>query len=339
MILVAGLLLWLSLSSIQVPEGESRTSFLLENWNTADKWFLIFSGIMALVSHAVRAERWKILLAPLGHQISFKKSFLSVMIGYFVNLAIPRGGELSRCYNLYKLDDVPADESFGTVIAERVVDLIFLVLLIAISFLIELDKLIEFFMAIDYSGGGKGAEGQGFPWLYALGGVFFLGLIATVLYLRKKRILRLRILSKVITAFKGIKNGLRVIFKLKPGRRNFFIFYSLLIWVLYYLMSYFVILAFPETENLGLLATLTIFVIGGIAMAIPLPGGTGSYHVLVPLGLSYLYQLADDKAKAFTFIFHGWQLVIIIIFGLMALIWSRLLYKTKLRNANVRKNT
>ena len=90
-------------------------------------------------------------------------------------------------------------------------------------------------------------------------------------------------------------------------------------------MMYFVMLAFPETQQLGLQAALTIFVIGGIAMAVPLPGGAGSFHILVTTGLIILYGLAQDKAVAFTFIFHGWQTLVIIVVGASSLFVSQYL--------------
>ena len=88
---------------------------------------------------------------------------------------------------------------------------------------------------------------------------------------------------------------------------------------------YFVMLAFPETHSLGLEAALTIFVIGGIAMAVPLPGGAGSFHILVATGLVLLYSLAQDKAVAFTFIFHGWQTIVVIAVGASSMFVSQFL--------------
>ena len=99
-------------------------------------------------------------------------------------------------------------------------------------------------------------------------------------------------------------------------------------------MSYTVILAFPQTENLGINAVLSLFAIGSIAMAAPLPGGAGSYHVLVPQGLVFLYLIKKSDAVAFTFIFHGWQTAIMIVCGAISLIISSMIMK-----ANVSKNS
>jgi hypothetical protein len=111
----------------------------------------------------------------------------------------------------------------------------------------------------------------------------------------------------------------------KLERKKLFIVYSIGIWILYFLMSYAVIRGFDETGDLGLRAVLTIFAIGVIAMAAPLPGGTGSYHVLIPAGLVWLYQLPESDAVAFTFVFHGWQTLILILSGAISLILTYLL--------------
>jgi uncharacterized membrane protein YbhN (UPF0104 family) len=125
----------------------------------------------------------------------------------------------------------------------------------------------------------------------------------------------------------GFKEGAMAIFRLKNKTR--FVFYSFAIWALYFVMSYFVVIAFPETRDLGFSAVLTLFAIGSIAMAAPLPGGAGSYHTLVPLGLVMLYNLPKADAIAFVFIFHGWQTVIMIVAGVISLIISYLIIRWK----------
>ncbi len=277
MILVTAFLLWLAFNNIEVEEGQSKWGYLAKVWRSANKPFLFASGAAAILSHLIRAERWKLLLHPVGQNASTVHGFLSVMVGYFINLVIPRGGEVSRCYNLYRLNGTPVEVSLGTVMAERVIDLFFLVTLIAISFFIELDNLLYFFQSEqikNLSGQGSGESGN-FYWMLGIGAVIFVtGLYFLARYFYKsRRFLSLRMMSKTRKALKGLKTGLLSVFKLE--KRGLFIFYSVLIWILYYFMMYLVMLAFPETAELGFFAALTIFVIGGIAMAIPLPGGAG----------------------------------------------------------------
>lgn len=262
-----------------------------------------------MISHVLRAERWRMLLTPTGNHISFGGSFLSLMIGYLVNLAIPRGGELSRCYNLYKLENTPVEVSFGTVVVERIVDVICLVALIALSFIVEWTKLKAFIDTLEVPSISGSMTIS--PWiiLVLVGFVVF----ALGLFLLRKNEKFKKILS-------GFKEGLLAVFQLK--NKGLFILYSIAIWALYFLMSYLVLKAFSETQHLGISAVLTLFAIGSIAMAVPLPGGAGSYHTLVPMGLVALYNLPKADAIAFVFIFHGWQTLIVIIGGVISLIVS-----------------
>jgi len=279
-------------------------------------------AVVAFASHFIRAERWKMLIIPSGHKTTVTNSFLSLMVGYLVNLVIPRGGEVSRCYNLYKLDKTPVEVSFGTVVTERIIDVICLVLLIAFSFLQESKKLLGFVdtLPINLEGTSK------IPLLLLIA---FLVLAASSIaaYFLIRRNTKLK--AFIIKTFAGFKEGLLSVFKLKnPG---LFIFYSILIWGLYFVMSYTVIQAFPSTKILGMNAVLSLFAIGAIAMAAPLPAGTGSYHVLVPQGLIYLYNIPRNEAVAFTFIFHGWQTIIMIFGGALSIIVTNLIIKRNKR--------
>jgi uncharacterized membrane protein YbhN (UPF0104 family) len=301
-------LLWLSLRGLQVAEGENKTDFLWKAWEKSNKFYLMLMAVTVMISHVLRAERWRMLLKPTGNQISFSGSFLSLMIGYLVNLAVPRGGELSRCYNLYKLEKTPVEVSFGTVVVERIVDVICLVALIALSFFVEWKKLKAFIDSLDLPAGSGSSIS---PWaILILVGIA--GFAAMLFLLRKN--------EKFKKVLSGFKEGLMAVFQLK--NKGLFIFYSIAIWALYFLMSYLVLKAFVETEELGVSAVLTLFAIGSIAMAVPLPGGAGSYHTLVPMGLVALYHLPQADAIAFVFIFHGWQTLITILGGVVSLIIS-----------------
>lgn len=306
MIGLTALLLWLSLRGITVGEGERKSEFIWRAWQKADKLFLLLMAVVAMISHVLRAVRWRMLLEPSGNHISLGNSFLSVLIGYLVNLAIPRGGEVSRCYNLYKLEKTPVEISFGTVVVERMVDVVCLLLLIVISFFVEWTKLKGFIDSLDIPSSGGAIS---IPWWAVVAVAGVAALFAALYLLRKNEKLR-----KVLS---GFKQGLLSIVQLK--NKWLFIFHSLVIWTLYFIMSYFVILAFPETSELGFSAVMTLFAVGAIAMAVPLPGGAGSYHTLVPLALVSLYQMNKADAIAFVFIFHAWQTLIMIVGGVIAL--------------------
>ena len=308
LILLTVLLLWLSLRGLQVGEGENKTDFLWQAWKKSSKTYLILMAVTVMISHVLRAERWRMLLKPTGNQISFSGSFLSLMIGYLVNLAVPRGGEVSRCYNLYKLEKTPVEVSFGTVVVERIVDVICLLTLIAISFIVEWKKLKAFIDSLELPASSGSTIS---PWTILI--LVIIAVFVLALFLLRKN----EKFKKVIV---GFREGLLAVFQLK--NKGLFVFYSIAIWVLYFLMSYLVLKAFTETQELGVSAVLTLFAIGSIAMAVPLPGGAGSYHTLVPMGLVALYNLPKADAIAFVFIFHGWQTLIAIVGGVVSLIIS-----------------
>ncbi|MGC1243038.1 MAG: lysylphosphatidylglycerol synthase transmembrane domain-containing protein [Chryseosolibacter sp.] len=314
--LITGLLIWFSLKGLT---GENKGEYLLQTWKAADKGWLLLMALIAMLSHLLRAERWRMLLEPPGYKGKLNNSFLSLMVGYLVNLAIPRGGEVSRCYNLYKLEKTPVEISFGTVVVERIVDLVCLLTLIAVAFFLEWDKLVAFLETLPLGSG----ESKGPTALIYVGIALIILLSVFIWFVKTNKKLN----AFFVRTWHGFKGGLLSIFKLK--NKGLFIFYSLTIWFLYFLMSYTVILAFPETAHLGLEAVFSLFAIGSIAMAVPLPGGTGSYHVLVPQGLVFLYHIPQADAVAFTFIFHGWQTAILIVGGAISLIITSVILKRK----------
>jgi uncharacterized membrane protein YbhN (UPF0104 family) len=311
MLSLTALLLWLSLRGLTVAEGENKFDFILSAWDSSSKTWLLLMAVVAFMSHFLRAERWRMLLVPSGNYVKLSNSFYSLMIGYLVNLAVPRGGEVSRCYNLYKLENTPVEISFGTVVVERIIDVLCLLIVIALAFVVEWDKLISFLSSLGVGSGGKG-QGIRIPfwaWL-VLAALAGLGIV----------VWRFRKNEKLLKVIQGFKEGLMSVFQLK--NKWLFIFYSLFIWFLYFLMSYCVIKAFDTTNELGFSAVLAVFALGAIAMAAPLPGGAGSYHTIVPLGLVMLYNLPKADAIAFVFIFHAWQTLTMIVGGVVSLIIS-----------------
>lgn len=233
---------------------------------------------------------------------------------------------MSRCYNLYKLDKTPADMSFGTVVVERIVDLACLMLLIAVSFLVESQKLILFLETLPLNFSGSTSA---IIILLVIAVVVIAGVVVFRWLLRRN----IKFRDFIWKTWNGFRQGLLSVFKLKNKGR--FIFYSAFIWFLYFLMSYAVLKAFPSTSELGFSAVLSLFAIGAIAMAAPLPGGTGSYHVLVPQGLVFLYHVPSSEAVAFTFIFHGWQTAIMIVCGAFSLLITSYLVKKRSAADNV----
>jgi uncharacterized protein (TIRG00374 family) len=305
MIAITIVLLWLSLRGLET-EGENKVDYLWNAWKKCDKVYLWLMAGVAVLSHIIRALRWKMLLEPTAQNVKLSNSFWSLMTGYLVNLAVPRGGEVSRCYSLYQLEKTPVEISFGTVVTERIADVVCLLILIAFSFYMEWQKLKSFIDSLTFSSSSE-MKIPAWVWIGVAVGIIFL---VGIYFLRKN--------EKFLKIFHGFKDGLLSVFHLK--HKWLFVFYSVAIWALYFLMSYLVLMAFPETDHLGFSAVVTLFAIGSIAMAAPLPGGTGSYHVLVPLGLTTLYNIAKPDAVAFVFVFHAWQTLLMIVLGVISFV-------------------
>ncbi len=313
-------LVWFSLRSIHVAGTENtladKWSYLYKTWQLSDKaWLLLMAGL-SMVSHLIRAERWRMLLVSAGSNTTLHQSFLSLLIGYIVNLVIPRGGEISRCYNIQQLNKTSIEVSLGTVVMERIIDVLCLLVVLSITFLLQAERLFAFINSLPL-GGGDSNVGKLFVVL-AIAAILF-SVLAWFLW----RIPKVKAWLQKI--FIGFKEGLLSVLKLK--RPWLFIIYSIAIWILYFIMSYIVMLAFPATNTLGLGAVLSIFALGAIAMAAPLPGGAGAYHTLVPAGITFLYAISISDATAFVFVFHAWQTLIMIIAGVIALIHSSFLDK------------
>ena len=195
MILLTGGLLWLSWGVLTVGEGQEKGQFLWDTWKKSNKGYLLLMAAVSIISHVIRAKRWQMLLVPSGNKVKLSSSFLSLMIGYLVNLAIPRGGEVSRCYNLFKLEKTPVETSFGTVVIERIVDVVCLLMLIAFSFFVEWNKLETFIRSLNMS------SGTGFripTWLIVLAILGFGGLLTLFLFRKNQK------LKKILVGFKEI---------------------------------------------------------------------------------------------------------------------------------------
>lgn len=313
-------LVWFSLRGIRV-EGTENTlkdkwSYLYKTWQLSDKGFLLLMAGLSMVSHLIRAERWRMLLVSAGSNTTLHQSFLSLLIGYLVNLVIPRGGEISRCYNIQQLNKTSIEVSLGTVVMERIIDVLCLVAVLAVTFLLQADRLFAFINSLPLGGGGSNVGKLLI--VLAIAAMLF-GALAWFLWRRPK------VKAWFQKIFIGFKEGLLSVLKLQ--RPALFIVYSIAIWLLYFVMSYVVMRAFPATDALGLGAVLSIFALGAIAMVAPLPGGAGAYHTLVPAGVSFLYAITITDATAFVFVFHAWQTLIMIVAGAIALIRSSFLAK------------
>ena len=310
---LAGGLLWFTFQQSHLDAAD-----LWQKIKAADFRWVLLSALLTVVAHWSRAERWRILLEPVVPQrTNALDTTVSVLTGYLANLALPRAGEFVRCGTLYRLSGVPANVSFGAVVAERLFDLLMLILLLGTTFILEFGRLSQFFM--EFLGGKlpKGSSGSG---LLLMAGAALLGLalLGWFLFSRYREALGRHPLYQKVSGFaKGLLEGLLSVRKIRqPGA---FVFHTLLIWTMYYLMSYTLFMAMPATANLGPLAGLTILVVGSLGMAAPTPGGIGSFHLLVGQ-VALLYGLTSQDGQVLATFIHGVSTIMIIILGILSLL-------------------
>ena len=285
--------------------------------NSNPLW-IILSCLFGLISHWVRGYRSCMLLKPLGYRVRPFASFLAVMIGYLTNLLLPRAGEVARCGALQKTDNVPAQITFGTVVTERIIDVIILFSLVLTVLVIEFKRMSHVLFGFFENFWASLPKDK----LYLLSAiaVFLAGSLAAVLYIFRKK-LKTFFRTKTGAFVQGIWQGVVSIRKVE--NKSSFIFYTLLIWVMYYLMAYVLFFVTPETAQLNPIQGLAILVMGGIGMALPVQGGIGAYNLLVGKTLES-YNIVSDAVQneilsntIGTFM-HLIQTLVVLIFGGLA---------------------
>jgi glycosyltransferase 2 family protein len=302
-------LLWFVLRQVDLKDVVSRLSEVNYYW-------ILASVSFGILSHGVRAWRWNLMLQPLGYRPSFGTTFTAIMVGYLANLALPRFGEVARCGVLRKNAGIPFTAAFGTVLAERALDLIMLLLIVGVTLLLEFDRLGDFLGEVFAQGSGP-STGL-LLWIGVAGISLFLG----GLYLWRLFHPRLMIYPfyiKVIRLGRDLVAGLLSIGRIR--QQGAFWISTLLIWALYYGMSYVVVFSIPQTSDISLVAGLSILAMGGIGMAAPVQGGIGAYHLLVT-GTLIVYGATQSDAVLLTLLLHTSQILLILLAGGISLLVS-----------------
>ena len=281
--------------------SQDTSSIWLEIRNANKKWILI-AIVCGILSHLARALRWNLLLEPLGYSASVAASFHAVILGYLVNMALPRVGEVTRPAVLSRLENIPFNKLMGTVVIERIVDLLITILIAIGIFIIQFGLISDFCMNL-YSQMNSNSL-----LISALVATILIGM-GIVAFIKREWFYQLPILTKLKGFVEGLVEGFKTIFNLK--RKSQFITYSLFIWVMYFCMPICIFYALAGTAHLGASAGLTVLLFGTAAMIIPVPGGIGTFEFLVPKALD-LYQITGSIASSYTLITHALQFLVII---------------------------
>ena len=294
-------LIWYSLSKLSPSDVES----IKNSFKTANYWWVLVSLIFGILSHLSRAYRWQFLLEPLGYKPRYANSIMAVLIAYLLNLFIPRSGEFARAASVKKYENIPFEKAFGTIVAERVADVIILLLIIGVAFFFQTELISSYLFKEDESSS-----------VYYKIFVFVVLPITGYLTYRFLKKSKNTYIKRVITFVNGLIDGAKSIITMK--RKWEFIFHTIFIWAMYVLMFYAVTFALPETTNLPFAAIIVGFVVGGLSMALT-NGGLGTYPLLVA-GALVLYKIEHNAALAFGWIMWTAQTIMVILFGSLSLI-------------------
>ena len=286
---------------------------ILSDFRSVNLVWIIVVCVLFMISNVLRAFRWNQLLEPLGYTPRIMNSLGCIMLAYLSNLALPRIGEVVRAGSLSRYENIPVSKVFGTVVVDRILDVISLLAVIGLALLFSYTTFQDYF-----------AEHFKMPpesMFLILGGAALLGIVTLLIINRllKSENISNPILLNIAGLWKGFKDGIISIKKVK--NIPFLIFNSVGIWFMYYLMTYLCFFSFVPTEDLNMVAALVVFVFGSLGMVLPSPGGIGSYQWLVSQAL-IIYGI--DKFDAFSFsniMFFTIQIGCNILFGLFFLLF------------------
>lgn len=300
-------------------------SDMLARFREADLRWIYLSIALSFLSHFVRAYRWNLLLEPLGYNLKAGRTFLAVMVGYLANFVVPRMGEISRCGILHKTDHVPVSKGFGSVVTERLIDVLCLFIVILITLSLEFEKLGSFFLNL-ISQKTDGISPNNNIWFIIAILVIVFALSFLLLKRNHKKLQRNKLFLKISSFLRQLVEGILSIRKLKKGPQ--FIASTIFMWVLYFLMTYVVIFSIEETSQLSVTAGFTMLVLGGIGMATPVQGGIGAFHYLMSAGL-LLYGITEEDGIFFALLLHTTNSVAIMVLGLISFFISMIIPKRK----------
>lgn len=284
----------------------------IKSWLTNMNWtWMLLSMPFGIFAQVFRGIRWRQLLNPIGEKPRISTSIHAVFLSYASSLVIPRIGEVMRCGILNKYDNVSFPKALGTVVTERIIDSILVLIIMGITLLLQMPVFFKFFAetGTDISHIFSKFTVAGY-WATAICGIAALVFIGII-------IRKLSFFSKVKSIFKNMVEG---IFSLrKVANLPLFIFYSLAIWICYFLHFYLTFFCYPFTSHLSIMAALVVFVVGSIAVIVPTPNGAGPWHFAVKTMLVF-YGVAGTNGAMFALVVHTLQTALVALLGLFSAI-------------------
>lgn len=284
---------------------------LINGFKSANYTWVIVSLFLGLSSHIVRALRWRLLIETLGHKPSLANTLGALSIGYSANLIFPRLGEVTRCGSLRKTDKIPFESLFGTVLVERAFDLLMMLILVVAVFFLRIDFFGEFIYSKALLPIWEKLISvlSNSPLYIAIALIVLVGLAVMI----KRKMFGQKFHQKLVRLWRGLIDGLKSVFTMK--KRWAFLGYTLLLWGLYWLMTWVLVFATQATSGLSAIDGFFLLVVGTFGMAAPVQGGFGAFHVIIAMALG-IYGISWEDGLVYAVISHESQTLLVVILGL-----------------------
>lgn len=312
---ILNFLIFLSLGIVLLYFAFRNISFqaLLSDLKNANYFWILLSLLLGFLGFVVRAYRWKMLIEPLGFKPPLKDTFHALMTGYLANFTLPRFGEVTRCATLNRTNKVPMDALIGTVIIERTIDMIVLLGLLVIVFFARINFFGHFLKTQVFDPlYEKIIAALNFPSIIWIAIISVIIILVIVFIYYRSKFSDLPFYRKTKKIILGIFEGLKTVFSMK--RRRVFVFHTVLLWFIYFLMTWVVVYSIPETSHLTALDGLFLLVVGTLGMAAPVQGGIGAFHWIIYKGLT-IYGISREKGLVYATLSHESQTLLVIILG------------------------
>ena len=263
----------------------------------------VFVGIfLGALSHISRSYRWKYLIEPLGYKLGFINSVLAVFSAYLINYTIPRAGDIARATMISKYEKIPLDKTLGTIVAERAVDVICILTIIATGLIFEFNRISEKLISL--------IENTEISLI-----IIYVGVIILILFVSNRVLRKSKYYKSILNFFSGIIEGLTIIFKME--KRVPFILHSIFIWLMYILMFWATSMAFFELHEVAFYQFMISFTLAAISIMLS-NGGIGIYPLAVEESLGW-YGVQSTTGLAFGWVSWLSQTMMVIIFGGLSL--------------------
>ena len=286
---------------------EAQINEIIGYFKNANYFYVILALFTGFIGNAIRAYRWKYMINHLGFVSNFQNNFMAVNIGYLLNLTVPKSGEIARALIVKKYNAIPFEKGFGTIVAERIIDLFFLFFFVLLAVVLQFKIVKEFIL-------------DKIP-LHLIGILFLIGIACLVMFILIYNYSKLKIVVLFKEKISGLKEGLLSVIYMK-NKWNF-LFQTVLIWLSYLVTYYVATKVIPETSSLSIGAIITCFVVGSIAIAFT-NSGFGAYPFLTSKVLLF-YFIAEPAGTAFGWIIWTSQMLLVLILGLFSLLLLPLL--------------